>query len=578
MSVHGGICYGGAGILLGRVPPAAAPSDIPRVEMRVIAAATQHFSHACKIGEGATGEVFRGKLGEVDVAVKRLKVPDGANAAMRAHILRIFRAELSVLEKYRHARMVRLLHYAEDDDPRCSHPFVLIYELLEEGSLADWLRSPERRPAAKGRLLTAVERVDIALGVAHGLGFLHGLREEGEACPGSPQQPALHRDVKSANVGLARIGGQFQSKLLDCGLAKAMRGDVGGGDVGSLGHSVTGGGLVGTRGYVAPEVANAHYSLRSEVHSFGCVLLELLTGTRVGPTTVYSIRNDVEDHGVEALHNLADAGVWPAPAVALLSRLVLDCTKSRENRRPEGMGPVVLRLREVRNALNAAAAGPRVEYADCPVCLEEKDAVAGVRCNPFRAHYVCGGCLQQYVVEKSTPASLRLHEGAIPCVEPGCPSQPWSLEELQPHLTPATITAFALGLRHMVIDVARARREAQQQARDREAAALRVADRAERVRQLRAHIVEQCLTLHCPRCLAVFLDYQGCAALQCHRCAMGFCALCLADCGDEAATHAHVGREHGNFYIPEQEVTDAHTERRKQSLSQHSELLMLMPR
>ena len=56
----------------------------------------------------------------------------------------------------------------------------------------------------------------------------------------------------------------------------------------------------------------------------------------------------------------------------------------------------------------------------------------------------------------------------------------------------------------------------------------------------RTHIVENILTLKCPRCTQAFDVFSGCFALTCSRadCACGFCAWCLADCGGDA--HAHV--------------------------------------
>ncbi len=36
----------------------------------------------------------------------------------------------------------------------------------------------------------------------------------------------------------------------------------------------------------------------------------------------------------------------------------------------------------------------------------------------------------------------------------------------------------------------------------------------------------------------MFLDFDGCFALTCGRCGCGFCAYCLADCGQDA--HSHV--------------------------------------
>lgn len=64
-------------------------------------------------------------------------------------------------------------------------------------------------------------------------------------------------------------------------------------------------------------------------------------------------------------------------------------------------------------------------------------------------------------------------------------------------------------------------------------------ERQRRVRAVRNHIVEEVLTLKCPRCGQAFLDFVGCFALQCSRCPCGFCAWCGADSGGRNA-HDHV--------------------------------------
>jgi len=58
--------------------------------------------------------------------------------------------------------------------------------------------------------------------------------------------------------------------------------------------------------------------------------------------------------------------------------------------------------------------------------------------------------------------------------------------------------------------------------------------------KLRLKIVDEVLTLRCPRCKTAFMDFEGCFALQCGNgaCRCGFCAWCLTDCGKDA--HAHV--------------------------------------
>ena len=176
-----------------------------------LAAATS--SYARLLGRGATGEVFEGALRGAPIAVKRLKAPADASPAILDALRRRFRAELTTLSAFRHPRIVRLLHACEDTGD-AAHPLALVFELLAGGSLADWLRSPVGAPAKRGAL-TPLQRIDAALGVAHGLKYLHGLREPGE---GGAQAPVVHRDVKSANVGfaLAGGGGELYAKVIDC--------------------------------------------------------------------------------------------------------------------------------------------------------------------------------------------------------------------------------------------------------------------------------------------------------------------------------------------------------------------------
>ena len=178
-----------------------------------LAAATSGYAAGALLGRGATGEVFSGALRGAPIAVKRLKAPADASPAVLAALRRRFRAELLTLSTFQHPRIVRLLHACEDTGD-AAHPLALAFELLAGGSLADWLRGADGRAGARGAL-SPLQRIDAALGVAHGLKYLHGLREPGE---GGAQAPVVHRDVKSANVGfaLAGGGGELYAKVIDC--------------------------------------------------------------------------------------------------------------------------------------------------------------------------------------------------------------------------------------------------------------------------------------------------------------------------------------------------------------------------
>ena len=131
-----------------------------------------------RLGEGATGIVYRGFLETgKGVAVKRLNLPVDHSPAQFAALQRQFRAEVSTLSSFHHPRLVKLLGTCEDPSDKC-HPVSLVFELLEEGSLADRLVGENGQSAKKGSL-SPLERVDTALGVAYGLAFLHGVSSDG---------------------------------------------------------------------------------------------------------------------------------------------------------------------------------------------------------------------------------------------------------------------------------------------------------------------------------------------------------------------------------------------------------------
>ncbi|KAL2482103.1 Leucine-rich repeat receptor-like protein kinase PXL1 [Forsythia ovata] len=155
-------------------------------------------------------------------------------------------AEVELLGKLRHRNIVRLFGYLHNETD-----VMMVYEYMPNGNLGAALHGKQ----AGKMLVDWVSRYNIALGVAQGLSYLH------HDC----HPPIIHRDVKSNNILLDL---DFDARIADFGLARTM-----------LHKNETLSMVAGSYGYIAPEYG---YTLKvdekSDIYSFGVVLLELLTG------------------------------------------------------------------------------------------------------------------------------------------------------------------------------------------------------------------------------------------------------------------------------------------------------------
>ncbi|CAM8968831.1 unnamed protein product [Rhodiola kirilowii] len=208
--------------------------------------ATNNFEATSVLGEGGFGKVFKGVLSDgTAVAIKRLST--GGQQGDKE-----FLVEVEMLSRLHHRNLVKLVGYYSNRD---SSQNLLCYELVPNGSLEAWLHGP----LGVSCPLDWDTRMKIALDAARGLAYLH---EDSQPC-------VIHRDFKASNILLEN---NFHAKVADFGLAKQApegRGNY-------LSTRV-----MGTFGYVAPEYAmTGHLLVKSDVYSYGVVLLELLTGRK----------------------------------------------------------------------------------------------------------------------------------------------------------------------------------------------------------------------------------------------------------------------------------------------------------
>nr|XP_043626685.1 probable LRR receptor-like serine/threonine-protein kinase At1g07650 [Erigeron canadensis] len=210
--------------------------------LRQIKAATKNFDLSNKLGEGGFGAVYKGLLSDgTIIAVKQLSSKSKQGS-------REFVNEIGMISALQHPNLVKLYGCCVE-----GNQLSLIYEYMENNCLSRALFGRDKLSKTK---LTWPVRVEICLGIARGLVYLH---EES-------QLKIVHRDIKTSNVLLDK---NLSAKISDFGLAKLN-------DDGNTHISTR---IAGTIGYMAPEYAMRGYlTAKADVYSFGVVALEIVSG------------------------------------------------------------------------------------------------------------------------------------------------------------------------------------------------------------------------------------------------------------------------------------------------------------
>lgn len=287
--------------------PVSQESTFLKLPVKEIYSATDNLSASNVIGQGIAGKVYKGILSNGrHIAVKHIINDEHAETFIR---------EVTSLSHVRHPNLVALLGCCEIEDE-----FFLVYELCHNGNLSDWL-------FGKAKVLSWMQRVEIAIGSARGLRFLHTY----------PEGCIVHRDIKPANI---LINANFEAKLSDFGLSKVMEVD----------QSHVSSEVRGTFGYVDPEYRRDHHvNASGDVYSFGIVLLQLISGQRVinlnrKMSLDKTARSLTRDGDVREFVDPRLAGDCPVEAFDLILSLALSCTGLKRQR--PSIEQVVSRLEE----------------------------------------------------------------------------------------------------------------------------------------------------------------------------------------------------------------------------------------
>lgn len=205
----------------------SAIDQLPKVSYQNLNHATDGFSSQNLIGIGSHGSVYKGRLDSTEgfVAIKVLNLQKkGSNKS--------FVAECKALRNVRHRNLVKAVTCCSSVDYNGNDFKALVFEYMSNRSLEEWLH-PQNGSAERPRTLDLETRLEIVVGVASALHYLHHECEE----------PIIHCDIKPSNV---LLDDDMVAHVSDFGLARLVS------KIDNCHNQISTSGIKGTIGYFPP--------------------------------------------------------------------------------------------------------------------------------------------------------------------------------------------------------------------------------------------------------------------------------------------------------------------------------------
>eukprot|EP01018_Ginkgo_biloba_P005774 Gb_14980 [translate_table: standard] len=310
---------------------------VKKLSWKELEKSTNNFTSV--IGEGGFGKVYLAHFPDETVgAVKVEKRKDRSGQT--------FKQELSVLLRARHVHLVNLIGFCNERDQAA-----LVFEYMPNGNLHQRLHFDEHC----NRSLAWQSRMTVAFQVAAAIEYLH------EVC----KPPIVHSDIKSANVLLDE---KFNAKLCDFGFSKA------GFSSASVFHST----VKGSLGYLDPHYCKSGVlSKKSDIYSFGVVVLELITGRKSFSMERGEMLTEFADPYLKDRRRIPELvderlnGYFDGKEAEAMAGISALCIQEEANMRP-CMTEILRVMREVLSPLSITASCQQMEEI---IEIEEEEEV-----------------------------------------------------------------------------------------------------------------------------------------------------------------------------------------------------------
>lgn len=321
--------------------------------------ATSDYTDKNKLVSSVSGDFYKGTHYQTPIMVRKTR--EGAS-------LNTLAQDLSILSRFRHVNILGLLGYS-GDIKNCS----LVFEYAPNGTLRERLDKKGNTPP-----LSWPERLSIAFDIAVALNYLQNA---------DSRAPVFHLGLTSSNVFL---DSQFRAKISGFESAKpACFQDNLSGSNAFINHSPS-----IPRPNIDPIFAlERKVSRKTDVYSYGCVLLELLTGMHISLGICAKLANyykhkghikDQLDKDLKANEAELDS------SVDVVSKIFYQSVQISWLERP-GFPQIIKTL------MDKSDFSVQGEHNDCSVCTGEP---INSQFGPCGHSVMCQECAQKWITEK----------------------------------------------------------------------------------------------------------------------------------------------------------------------------------